>query len=47
MNIGRFIYEISLTTEVLIAMVGIVGVAVYAWFARSAHRPMPEIRTKE
>ena len=47
MNLGRWIYELSLATEVLIAMVGVIGVAVYAWFARNGPRAMSEINAKE
>ena len=47
MNLGRWIYEISLATEVLIAMVGVVGVAAYAWFVRNGHRSISEIKGEE
>ncbi len=47
MNLGRWIYEISLATEVLIAMVGVIGVAVYARFARNGPRLISEIKGEE
>jgi hypothetical protein len=47
MNLGRWIYEISLATEVLIAMVGVIGVAVYARFARNGPRSISEIKGEE
>ncbi|NNM65530.1 MAG: hypothetical protein HKL99_13140 [Burkholderiales bacterium] len=47
MNLGRWIYEISLATEVLIAMVGVIGVAVYARFGRNGPRSISEIKGEE
>ncbi len=47
MNLGRWIYELSLVTEVLIAMVGVIGVAVYARFARNGPRSISEIKGEE
>jgi hypothetical protein len=43
----RWIYEISLATEVLVAMVGVIGVAVYARFARNGPRSISEIKGEE